>query len=437
MAIKEIEISNFKSLHNNKMEIGNFNILIGANASGKSNFIQFFKFLRDLAEFGLDDAVSMQGGTEYLFNVNHRSEDTIFGRLIDDSRYILPMYKPAGIRAQIIRSCYQFELHLSRGKTYIVSVDDVIEHECRFFPHQEGSSARPLESVLQGSAKVFIEHHGGESVIRVEYDKNVNVEQVEEDIFDFWYIKNQREGKAPSPRIGRKQTLIESDILPFMMSRNRIKASMQEISVYDIDPKIIKKAQPITGRHDLDPEGGNLAVVIRRLQKNANKKRQIENIINDLLPFVEGISIKKLAENLIIRMKERFKGEHLFPAFLLSDGTINLTALVIALFFEKRGLKIIEEPERNMHPHLMSKVVGMMRDASSESQIITTTHNPEIVRHATLDELVLVSRDRNGDSVLSKPGERAEIRSFLKHEMGMEELYIQNILETYVGSGNE
>ena len=45
MAIKKIKISNFKSFKNLEIELGKFNVLIGANASGKSNFIQIFNTL--------------------------------------------------------------------------------------------------------------------------------------------------------------------------------------------------------------------------------------------------------------------------------------------------------------------------------------------------------------------------------------------------------
>ena len=46
MAIKQIQINNFKNFDALKINLNNFNVLIGANASGKSNFVQIFKFLR-------------------------------------------------------------------------------------------------------------------------------------------------------------------------------------------------------------------------------------------------------------------------------------------------------------------------------------------------------------------------------------------------------
>jgi len=61
------------------------------------------------------------------------------------------------------------------------------------------------------------------------------------------------------------------------------------------------------------------------------------------------------------------------PAFLISDGTINIIALLVALYFEKKPLAIIEEPERNIHPYLISRVVDMMKDAWSWQQNLPGT----------------------------------------------------------------
>src|SRR3989442_14807217 len=75
MAIRKIKVSNFKSFKNLDVELREFNALIGANASGKSNFIQIFTFLRDIVKHGLENAISLQGGTEYLRNINIGSSE--------------------------------------------------------------------------------------------------------------------------------------------------------------------------------------------------------------------------------------------------------------------------------------------------------------------------------------------------------------------------
>ena len=45
MAIRRLKVSNFRSFNELDVELGDFNVLIGANASGKSNFIEIFRFL--------------------------------------------------------------------------------------------------------------------------------------------------------------------------------------------------------------------------------------------------------------------------------------------------------------------------------------------------------------------------------------------------------
>lgn len=115
----------------------------------------------------------------------------------------------------------------------------------------------------------------------------------------------------------------------------------------------------------------------------------------------------------------------------MSDGTINITALIIILYFERKPLIIIEEPERTIHPHLISKIVDMMKDVSErfEKQIIVTTHNPEMVKYAGLENILLVNRNGEGFSQISRPFEKEEVKIFLENEMGIEELYVQNLLE--------
>ena len=61
MAIRRLRLNNFKSFNVLDVQLEDFNVLIGANAAGKSNFTQAFKFMRDIQIHGLDNAVSLQG----------------------------------------------------------------------------------------------------------------------------------------------------------------------------------------------------------------------------------------------------------------------------------------------------------------------------------------------------------------------------------------
>lgn len=57
-----IEIKNYKSIKDLKIKLAPINILIGANGSGKSNFISFFEFLDRLYNKKLQAYVGLKGG---------------------------------------------------------------------------------------------------------------------------------------------------------------------------------------------------------------------------------------------------------------------------------------------------------------------------------------------------------------------------------------
>ncbi len=70
MKLRRIRVKNFKTFDDLDLELGDLNVFVGANASGKSNFIHILEFLRDIAVSGLENAVSLQGDVEFLRNIN-------------------------------------------------------------------------------------------------------------------------------------------------------------------------------------------------------------------------------------------------------------------------------------------------------------------------------------------------------------------------------
>ena len=149
-----------------------------------------------------------------------------------------------------------------------------------------------------------------------------------------------------------------------------------------------------------------------------------------MLPFVDDLEVEKFTDkSLFFKLREIYTKNQYLPASMLSDGTINITLLIIALYFEQKLLTIIEEPERNLHPGLISKVVEMMEDASRNKQIIVTTHNPEMIKHVNKENILLVSRDKDGFSQISRPAKKKEVKVFLENDMGIDELFVQNLLE--------
>ena len=159
------------------------------------------------------------------------------------------------------------------------------------------------------------------------------------------------------------------------------------------------------------------------------KKRKFSNLLRDVLPFVEDFSVRKFMDiSLILTLRERYAKSHDLPASSLSDGTIIIFALIIALYFEDKPFIIIEEPVSHIHPFLISRLMAMMKEASEKKQMMVTTHSTEVVKHTLIDDILLISRDSEGFSIISRPGDQEEVRTFLENEIGIEDLYVRNLL---------
>ena len=72
-----IEISGYKSIKETRIDLAPINILIGANGSGKSNFISFFDFLNRLYNRKLNEYIALNGGDNKILYMGKKNTDTI------------------------------------------------------------------------------------------------------------------------------------------------------------------------------------------------------------------------------------------------------------------------------------------------------------------------------------------------------------------------
>lgn len=74
--LETIEIENFKSIRHQSLELSNLNVFIGGNGSGKSNLIETFRFLREIAS-GRLAAYSLERGADNLLYFGRRVSKSI------------------------------------------------------------------------------------------------------------------------------------------------------------------------------------------------------------------------------------------------------------------------------------------------------------------------------------------------------------------------
>jgi predicted ATPase len=80
-----IEIKGYKSIKDAKVELRSINILIGANGSGKSNFLSFFEFLSNLYERKLTEYIALNGGEDRMLHHGSKVTEQIEATLSFDN----------------------------------------------------------------------------------------------------------------------------------------------------------------------------------------------------------------------------------------------------------------------------------------------------------------------------------------------------------------
>lgn len=424
MIIKSIELTNFRSFKELKLDLGKFNVMIGPNSAGKSNLIQIFKFMRDIVQSGLDNAISMQGGVEYIRNLSlGTAEKTMTMKMT-----ILPFKKIRavkhtphgiiGIKPSEFRHEFSIEF-ADNNETYQVT-NNTLNQKFEFYLMRENGNASDYH--LLGTSELVISNTFGE--FNIEFIKQDAVPITKEEMLPSIYL----DINSFADKSKLSETLfIENQY--YMPHPDSVRKAISDISIYDLDPNQPKSITTIAGKAELEESGENLAIVLKRILSNPEKSRTLFNLLKYLLPFVEDFEVDKFLDRYLqLKVKESYVHDKYLPASLMSSGSLFIIAIVVVLYYEHKPFVIFEEPARRIHPYLISKVIEMMKESSAHKQILLSTHNPEIVKYAGLDNIYFVSRDKDGFSSITKPNQREEIKAFLENEIGIEELYIQNLL---------
>jgi predicted ATPase len=419
MNITRIEAANYKSFDLLDVELRPLNLLVGANASGKSNVLSAIRLLKNTAAHGLDNALSIAGGVEYVRNtaISAGANMRIAVSYGHPIRQVENISRSLTIGVRSLKATYEFSLAFpTAGRAYKIASDKLsLAFEIMRLERNEERKLHEKEHI--GDVQVTAEIRSG----KVHVHREPSTPDLRK---AFNHLAPFEKASIPFPK---RSLLIES---PYFHILNYFTNPFDEIGMYDFDPRLSKKAASITGRTDLDEDGANLSIVLRRIIESPRQKRKFMNLLSDLLPFVSDLHVMKFADrSYLFTVRERFQQKvPRLPGTFVSDGTIHIAAIIAALYFTPKDVIIIEEPERNLHPQLISRLLQMFTEVSAKKQLLLTTHNPEVVRHAEHADLMLVSRSQEGFSRLSRPSDMEQLKSFLTADMGMEELFVQNFL---------
>jgi AAA15 family ATPase/GTPase len=104
------------------------NVIVGANASGKSNFLQALKFLRDIKDFGIDNAISLQGGIDYLSNLQLKDDKTTFLSVVfsPNGGRVIEKFGNDTVILHYNSITYSIKITTKKYKKYEVSEENII-----------------------------------------------------------------------------------------------------------------------------------------------------------------------------------------------------------------------------------------------------------------------------------------------------------------------
>jgi len=192
-----------------------------------------------------------------------------------------------------------------------------------------------------------------------------------------------------------------------------------------LSPRRLAQGSPATRKSFdplLDEEGQNLPALINEL--GPQQRRDLVEAMTEILPGVRGIEVSKVESirsanvhyNLLERMPYRGragKSQFPIPAWMLSEGTRRITALLALLFSNPLpSLLCIEEIENGLDPWTVIKLLQHLKSAADRGvQVILTTHSPWILDHVALEEIIQVRRT-DGDTSYERFSDREAVKMF-------------------------
>ena len=340
--ITRIVIENFKSLRKVDLSLGRVNLFIGANASGKSNFLEALRVLEGIGcGFTINEVLNgkPRGATNKVWE---------------------------GIRGGSTHAC--FAGPVSRDKVAIEvhgKWDSILD---RTYPKWEYGIA--FSPGIQGKVT----------------DEYINTEDLVYKHGDFpesFYSDPSRPVLGMDTEVNRRRLtlgkLSDVDICYWLVNLANLMENAQRV---DLRPEVLRgnSQEQLAGR--MGDQGENFAAVVNMMVVDDEKAkdayltwlRQLRpEQINDVGTWsgAVGKPMFMLTEN----------GRD-FPAPVLSDGTLRFAAIAAA-FFQKDmpRLMTIEEIEKGIHASRLQLLLELMRSQAEymRTQVVATTHSATIL----------------------------------------------------------
>ena len=156
----------------------------------------------------------------------------------------------------------------------------------------------------------------------------------------------------------------------------------------------------------LEENGYNLAQMLAHYRdRHKPVSEQLTDLVKLFYEPTKNVEVTVIGTHLQIAIEER--GGFSTPATRLSDGMLRwLSILCILLNPTPAPITCIDEPELGLHPDVIPTLADLLREASTRTQLIVTTHSSALVDAFSDDpESICVCEKIEGSTVIRRLSE--------------------------------
>lgn len=366
--LRRVRIRGYKSIAFCDVALEPLTILVGRNASGKSNFLDALGFLRDTVKFGVNEAVGRHGGAGAILC---RSSGERVVSIEIECEYSV------GDEADPWRATYRIDFEFPKSRPAKICREEL--------------------RIEQGGWWMGYANESG----RVTYESADDPPQQ-------WTWKVRERPFLDFYR--------DTPVPEFL-------ECLEAIATYNFNPESIRQLhQPDPGTM-LARDGRNIASLIESVRAiNASTVTRVGKYLTAIVQEVERFEVVRYGEYETVRFRLR-SGEpgraSDFDAASMSDGTLRALAALMAAFQSHRPfgpvVVAIEEPETALHPAAMRALVAALDEATLRTQILLTTHSPDLLDAGEIEpENVRVVQMVDGRTVIG-PVDEASVSIVRDH----------------------
>lgn len=418
--LERLRLTDFKSFVDEDVELAPLTLLVGANASGKSNFLDALRFLQQTAfDRLLADVLNGEQG---------RPEEWpgIRGKAAEAARIGTNVFAIESTWTAPITGDGDSDTRWPTDKSELVELTHRIA--CSTLPDVKLEA----ESLGRGRSEGSLFRTGA-----------VRGDEIEVP----WPSVGRRSKKPKSPTtlVSRDQVLAwtilgsisnsspntPGDVVDYMMA---LTTALYRLQFVDVQPARMRAYG--RRRAPLGEDGSNISGVLAQLCDDPQEKRTLVDWLAEIcapeLVDLDFIEVPELGDVMAVFVEK--EGRRI-TARSLSDGTLRFLGILVALRTAAPGSVIlIEDIEADLHPTRIRLLVEYLEAVTRERdiQLIATTHSPVVLEWLSDEALrsaIVFGRipEREG-TVMRRLGDLPHFDEIVKSK-GIDELFTTGWLE--------